>query len=81
MRNISLPASTRCATASSCAELNATRPGKRRASESKNDRNDAELLARFAAHDPKLLSPVQHRSLERQQDLNLIQARWQEHVP
>jgi transposase len=45
------------------------------ASESKNDRNDAELLARFAAHDPKLLSPVQHRSLERQQDLNLIQVR------
>ena len=45
------------------------------ASESKNDRNDAELLARFAAHDPKLLSPVEHRSLERQQDLNLIQAR------
>ena len=45
------------------------------ASESKNDRNDAQLLARFAAHDPKLLSPVQHRSLERQQDLNLIQAR------
>lgn len=44
-------------------------------SESKNDRNDAELLARFAAHDPKLLSPVRHRSLERQQDLNLIQAR------
>jgi transposase len=45
------------------------------ASESKNDRNDAELLARFAAHDPKLLFPVQHRSLERQQDLNLIQVR------
>lgn len=44
-------------------------------SESKNDRNDAELLARFAAHDPKLLSPVRHRSLERQQDLNLIQVR------
>jgi transposase len=44
-------------------------------SESKNDRNDAELLARFAAHDPKLLSPVQHRSFERQQDLNLIQVR------
>jgi len=44
-------------------------------SESKNDRNDAELLARFAAHDPKLLSPVQHRSPERQQDLNLIQVR------
>jgi transposase len=45
------------------------------ASASKNDRNDAELLARFAAHDPRLLSPVRHRSLERQQDLNLIQAR------
>jgi len=44
-------------------------------SQSKNDRNDAELLARFAAHDPRLLSPVQHRSLERQQDLNLIQVR------
>lgn len=45
------------------------------ASESKNDRNDAELLARFAAHDPKLLSPIQHRSPDRQQDLNLIQVR------
>lgn len=45
------------------------------ASGSKNDRNDAELLARFAAHDPRLLSPVQHRSLERQQDLNLIHVR------
>jgi transposase len=45
------------------------------ASQSKNDRNDAELLARFAAHDPKLLSPVQHRRAERQQDLNLIQVR------
>jgi transposase len=45
------------------------------ASESKNDRNDAEKLARFAAHDPKLLSPVQHRSQERQLDLNLIRAR------
>ena len=45
------------------------------ASESKNDRNDAEKLARFAAHDPRLLSPIQHRSLERQQDLDLIHAR------
>ena len=44
-------------------------------SETKNDRNDAEKLARFAAYDPRLLSPVQHRSLERQQDLNLIQTR------
>jgi transposase len=44
-------------------------------SESKNDRNDAEKLARFAAYDPKLLSPLEHRSPERQIDLNLIHAR------
>ncbi len=44
-------------------------------SESKNDRNDAEKLARFAAYDPKLLSPLEHRSQERQVDLNLIHAR------
>lgn len=44
-------------------------------SESKNDRNDAEQLARFAAFDPKLLYPIEHRSEQRQQDLNLIQAR------
>ena len=45
------------------------------ASESKNDKNDAELLARFAFCDPRLLSPIRHRSPERQQDLNLIHAR------
>ena len=44
-------------------------------SESKNDRNDAEKLARFAAYNPRLLSPIQHRSPERQRDLNLLQAR------
>ena len=44
-------------------------------SASKNDRNDAEKLARFAAHDPRLLSPLEHRSQERQLDLNLIHAR------
>jgi transposase len=44
-------------------------------SESKNDDRDAEQLARMAAFDPRLLSPLEHRSLERQQDLNLIQAR------
>lgn len=43
--------------------------------ESKNDRADAEMLARLAYSDPKLLSPIQHRSLERQRDLNLIHAR------
>jgi len=45
------------------------------ASESKNDRNDAEQLARLAAYDPRLLSPLNHRSQEQQQDLNLIQVR------
>src|SRR5271155_468241 len=44
-------------------------------SESKNDRNDAEQLARMAAFDPKLLHPMEHRSPERQQDLNLIHTR------
>jgi transposase len=38
-------------------------------------RNDAEKLARFAAFDPRILSPIRHRDLARQQDLNLIQAR------
>jgi transposase len=44
-------------------------------SESKNDKNDAEKLARFAAYDARLLSPIEHRSPERQADLNLIHAR------
>jgi transposase len=43
--------------------------------ESKNDRVDAEMLARLAYCDPHLLSPIQHRSIERQRDLNLIRAR------
>jgi transposase len=43
--------------------------------ESKNDRHDAEMLARLAYSDPHLLSPIQHRSVERQRDLNLIHAR------
>lgn len=43
--------------------------------ESKNDRADAEMLARLAYSDPQLLSPIRHRSVERQQDLNLIHAR------
>ena len=44
-------------------------------SESKNDRNDAEQLARMAAFDPQLLHPIEHRSPERQQDLNLVHTR------
>jgi hypothetical protein len=45
------------------------------AGESKSDKKDADKLARFAFCDPRLLSPIRHRSPERQQDLNLIQAR------
>jgi transposase len=44
-------------------------------SELKNDRNDAEKLALFAPHDVRLLSPIQHRSPERQRDLSLLQTR------
>ena len=45
------------------------------ASDSKNDRNDAERLARFAAYDVGLLSPIRHRSPQRQRDLSLLEAR------
>ncbi|MHC4831018.1 MAG: IS110 family RNA-guided transposase [Planctomycetota bacterium] len=43
--------------------------------DSKNDRKDAELLARLARADPKLLRPVQHRGEQAQLDLSLIRAR------
>jgi transposase len=43
--------------------------------ESKSDRADAQMLARLAYSDPKLLSPIRHRSAKRQQDLNLIRSR------
>jgi hypothetical protein len=43
--------------------------------ESKNDRQDAEMLARLGYCDPKLLKPIRHRSVERQRDLNLLRAR------
>jgi transposase len=41
----------------------------------KNDRIDAEQLARLARVDPKLLSPIRHRGKETQADLGLIRAR------
>src|SRR5664279_4153879 len=41
----------------------------------KNDRMDAEQLARLARVDPKLLSPIQHRGPEAQADLAMIRAR------
>ena len=43
--------------------------------ESKNDRQDAEMLARLGYCNPKLLQPIRHRSRERQCDLNLLRAR------
>ena len=43
--------------------------------ESKNDRQDAEMLARLGYCNPRLLKPIRHRSAERQRDLNLIRAR------
>jgi len=41
----------------------------------KNDRMDAERLARLARVDSKLLSPIQHRGPEAQADLAVIRAR------
>ena len=41
----------------------------------KNDKLDAQSLARLARLDPQLLRPIQHRSEEAQQDLMAIRAR------
>jgi len=41
----------------------------------KNDRMDAEQLARLARADPKLLAPIRHRGPEAQADLAVIRAR------
>jgi len=45
------------------------------ASSRKDDKLDARMLARLARVDPKLLSPIRHRSAEAQADLNLIRVR------
>lgn len=44
-------------------------------STNKNDRMDAEHLARLARVDPKLLSPIRHRGEQAQKDLLVIRAR------
>jgi len=44
-------------------------------SDSKNDRNDARMLAHIATAGPELLSPVQPRSAKTQQDLAWVRAR------
>lgn len=41
----------------------------------KDDRLDAQTLARLARIDPQLLSPIQHRSAQAQADLSVIRAR------
>jgi transposase len=41
----------------------------------KDDRLDAQTLARLARADPKLLSPVTHRSAQAQADLSVVRAR------
>ena len=41
----------------------------------KDDRLDARMLARLARLDPRLLSPVRHRSAKAQIDLTVIRAR------
>lgn len=53
-------------------EVYAKRPRKRR-----NDRTDAEFLARQGRADVELLHPIKHRSAEAQQDLALLRARDQ----
>jgi transposase len=45
------------------------------ASSRKDDKLDARMLARLARVDPKLLSPIRHRSAAAQADLNLIRVR------
>jgi transposase len=42
----------------------------------KDDRMDAQALARLARIDPQLLSPIQHRSAKAQTDLSVIRARY-----
>jgi transposase len=44
-------------------------------SQRKNDRIDAEQLARLARVDPQLLSPIRHRGAQAQADLAVIRAR------
>jgi transposase len=45
------------------------------ASDKKNDRSDAEKLARLARADERLLKPVDHRTAQQQAELDVIRAR------
>ena len=44
--------------------------------DTKNDKVDAEKLARLARHDPALLSPIRHRGRKARSDLAVIRARY-----
>ncbi len=44
-------------------------------SDRKNDRTDAQILARMARFDPQLLAPITHRSATMQNDLAVVRAR------
>jgi transposase len=54
---------------------NARKVGRIGESRKKDDRLDAQTLARLARIDPQLLYPVKHRSAQAQADLTLIRAR------
>jgi transposase len=59
-------------------EVIVANPGKLRLiyeNDRKNDRIDAQYLARLARLDPRLLSPVQHRGVQTQRDLEILKAR------
>lgn len=43
--------------------------------DNKSDRVDAELLARLARSDKKLLHPIEHRSVEQQKHMSVVRAR------
>jgi transposase len=43
-------------------------------SDRKNDRTDAQVLARMARFDPQLLAPITHRSAAMQNDLALVRS-------
>lgn len=47
------------------------------ASDRKTDRRDAEMLARLALSDPKLLAPIKHRGEQAYKDLTMIHSRDQ----
>ena len=54
---------------------NAREVRKAHQSNHKNDRADAEILARLVRSDLRLLSPVTHRSAAMQNDMALLRAR------